>query len=79
MWKKPTAKESTSYLYRDDSGVRKFKVVSISRLKAFVAENCPFESPLHIVLVDEDYVLSAEAFLAKLPIWLKLRRLSTRY
>ena len=51
------------------------RMVNISTLKSLVVENCPPESPLRLVLVDESDVLSAEAFLAKLPIWLKLSKL----
>jgi len=42
-------------------------------------DNFPFSSPLLTVLVGEDDVLTAEAFLAKLPIWLKLSKLSSKY
>jgi hypothetical protein len=54
------------------------RTVDISKLKAFVDNNFPQESPLRIVFVGEDDPLSAEAFLAKLPIWLKLLKTSTR-
>jgi hypothetical protein len=54
------------------------RTVNISKLKAFVEENFPPGSPLQIIFVDEEDLLSAEAFLAKLPIWLKLNKLSTR-
>jgi hypothetical protein len=48
------------------------RTVNISTLKQFVAKNYPIGSPLQVVLVGEDDVLSVEAFLAKTPIWLKL-------
>ncbi len=51
------------------------KTINISRLKEFAVNNFSSGHPLRIVLVDEDEVLSAEAFLAKTPIWLKLGRL----
>jgi hypothetical protein len=54
------------------------KTVHISKLKDFVAKNYPPESPLQIVLVGEEDVLSVEAFLAKLTIWSKLSRISMR-
>jgi hypothetical protein len=54
------------------------RLVDISRLKDFVEDNFPPGSPLQIVLADEEDLLSAEAFLAKLPIWLKLTKLSTK-
>ena len=54
------------------------RTTDISKLKAFVENNLPQGSPLQVVFVDEDDLLSAEAFLAKLPIWLKLIKLSTR-
>jgi hypothetical protein len=54
------------------------RTVNISKLKDLVENNFPLGSPLQVVFVDEDDLLSAEAFLAKLPIWLKLTNLSTR-
>ena len=54
------------------------RVVDISSLKTFVEANFPPESPLRIVFADEEDLLSAEAFLAKLPIWLKLTHLPKR-
>jgi len=54
------------------------RTVDISKLKAFVENNFPPGSPLQVVFVDEDDLLSAEAFLAKLPIWLRFTELSTR-
>ena len=51
------------------------KTVNISRLKDFAINNFSSRHPLRIVLVDEDEVLSAEAFLAKTLIWLKLSKL----
>jgi hypothetical protein len=48
------------------------KCVNISELKNFVIKNFPLESPLKRVLVNEEDVLSAQDFLAKLSIWLKL-------
>jgi hypothetical protein len=54
------------------------RTVDISKLKAFVDDNFPPRSPLQVIFADEDDLLSVEAFLAKLPIWLKLTKLSTR-
>ncbi len=54
------------------------KAVDISKLKAFVEDNFPPSSPLQVIFADEENLLSAEAFLAKLPVWLKLTKLSTR-
>jgi hypothetical protein len=54
------------------------RTVDISKLKAFVENNFPLGSPLQVVFVDEADLLSVEVFLAKLPIWLKLIKLSTR-
>jgi hypothetical protein len=54
------------------------RTVDISKLKAFVDDNFPPGSPLQVIFADEDDLLSAEAFLAKLPIWLKLTKLSKR-
>jgi hypothetical protein len=51
------------------------KTINISRLKDFAVNNFSSGHPLRIVLVDEDEVLSAEAFLAKTPISLKLGKL----
>ena len=56
----------------------KSRMVNISKLKVFVERNFPKGSPLQVVFVGEDDLVSAEAFLAKLPIWLKLIKLSTR-
>jgi hypothetical protein len=50
------------------------KTVNIAKLKDFVARNFPPGSPLQVIFVDEDDELSAEDFLAKLPIWLKLSK-----
>lgn len=52
------------------------KTVNISKLKDFVAKNYPPGSPLQVVFIGEEDVLSAEAFLAKLPIWDKLSTIS---
>ena len=41
------------------------RTVNISQLKAFVENNFPLRSPLRVVFVDEDDLLSAEAFLGK--------------
>ena len=54
------------------------RTIDISKLKAFVENNFPQGSPLQVVFVDEDDFLSAEAFLSKLPIWLKLIKLYIR-
>jgi hypothetical protein len=54
------------------------RAVDISKLKAFVDNNFPPGSALQVIFADEDDLLSAEAFLAKLPIWLKLTKLSAR-
>jgi len=48
------------------------------RAEGFVDNNFPQGSPLQAVFVGEDESLSVEAFLAKLLIWLKLIKLSTR-
>ncbi len=48
------------------------RTVDISTLKQFVSKNYPSGSPLQVVLVEEADILSTEAFLAKMPIWLKL-------
>jgi hypothetical protein len=53
------------------------RAINISKLKEFVAENFPLGSPLQTVFVGENNVISAEAFLAKLPLWLKLSKLTT--
>ena len=50
------------------------KTVNIAKLKDFVVRNFPPGSPLQVIFVDEDDELSAEDFLAKLPIWLKLSK-----
>ncbi len=55
----------------------KLRTVDMSKLKAFVENNFPQGSPLQVVFIGEDDLLSAEAFLAKLPIWLKLIRFSS--
>jgi len=54
------------------------RTIDISKLKAFVENNFPQGSPLQVVFDGENDLLGAEAFLAKLPIWLKLIKLSTR-
>lgn len=56
MQKKPNNKKSTqlSQSQRTKRAPAYPKAVNISRLKAFVAENSPSESPLRIVLVDDD-------------------------
>ena len=55
------------------------RTVNISKLKEFVIRNYPPAGyPLQIVFVGEEDVLSAEAFLAKMPLWLKLINFPTR-
>jgi hypothetical protein len=44
------------------------KTVNISQLKQFIVDSFPIGSPLRIVFTEEDVVLTADAFLVKLPI-----------
>lgn len=48
------------------------RTVNNSKLKDFVAKNYPPGSPLQTVFVDEEDILTVEAFVAKTPLWLKL-------
>ena len=48
------------------------KPIDMSRLKDFVEYNFPPGEPIREVITCEKDIISAEEFLAKLPIWLKL-------
>ena len=48
------------------------KLIDMSRLKDFVECNFPPGEPIREVIICEKDIISAEEFLAKLPIWLKL-------
>ena len=48
------------------------KPIDMSRLKDFVECNFPPGAPIREVIICEKNIISAEEFLAKLPIWLKL-------
>jgi hypothetical protein len=78
MKKQPISQRKRNAVKHRKKVPANLRVVDISRLKAFVEANFPPRSPLRIVFADEQDLLSAEAFLAKLPIWLKLTDLSTR-
>ena len=78
MKKQPISQRKCDAVKQRKKVPANLRVVDISKLKAFVEANFPPKSPLRIVLADEPDLLSAEAFLAKLPIWLKLTDLSTR-
>ena len=54
------------------------RTVNISSLKDFAAENLPPDHPLRLVLFAQDDIMSAEVFLAMVPVWQKLARFSTR-
>jgi hypothetical protein len=54
------------------------RTVNISSLKDFAAEYLQPDHPLRLVLFAQDDVMSAEAFLAMIPVWLKLARYSTK-
>ena len=49
--------------------------VNISKLKKFILENFPKDSVILQVLLSEDDELDIHTFLARLPVYLKLRRL----
>jgi hypothetical protein len=76
------AKKEKSWIKNEEPSTRcseaRKKQINISSLKSFVAQNYPAGSPLQIVLVDEENVLSLEAFLAKLPVWLKLSNFANK-
>jgi hypothetical protein len=54
------------------------KTVDIRQLKLFVMEKLPNDSPLRLILLVEEDTLEISDFLVKLPLWLKLARLSLR-
>jgi hypothetical protein len=69
MRKQPNAKRKHDEVKHDNIEEQvNSKAINISKLKDFVTKNFPPESPLRIVFVGEDDVLSADAFLAKPPI-----------
>ena len=75
MRKQPRSQKGQNRVKHDDTCVEvNSRAVNISKLKDFVARNLPPGSPLQVVFVGENDVLSAEAFLAKLPIWLRLSK-----
>lgn len=53
------------------------KAMNIIRLKDF-AETLPRDSTLRAIIVLDSDEMSVEAFLAKLPLWLRLNRISNR-
>jgi len=71
-------KSHTSKRVDAESIVHSQKGVDISKLKDFAEHNLPLGSPLRYVIVYEKDILTAEKFLAKLPIWLRLKNLSTK-
>lgn len=50
--------------------------IDVRPLKQFAYEKLP-ESPLKEILLIEDDILDIDAFLARLPIWLRLSKLLT--
>jgi len=56
-------------------GCRRKKTVEIRRLKDF-ALRLPPNSPLRTILLLEDEKLDVHTFLARMPVWLRLLRIS---
>jgi len=66
MFKQPNCQRGHNEVKHNDTNVQvNSRAVNISKLKDFVARTFPPGSPLQVVFVGEDDVLSAEVFLAK--------------
>ena len=50
--------------------------ISIRRLKSFAFSQLPKEWPLRDIILSEEDELDVRIFLARLPVWLRLSRIS---
>lgn len=57
---------------------RNLSEVDLRGLKRFASESLPVDSVLRGILVGEDDKITADTFLARLPVWLRLSKLERR-